>query len=111
MTATTTMYPGALVVCGPIDLAEDQVRQPAVVVEVLSRSTEDHDRGAKWVAYREIEALRHYVLIAQGRRRVEVYSREGDDWTLRILEPPAAVALPAIGAELSFAEIYEDSGV
>ena len=111
VTATTTMYPDALVVCGPIDLAEDQIRQPAVVVEVLSRSTEDHDRGAKWVAYREIEALRHYVLIAQGRRRVEVYSRAGGDWTLRILEPPAAVALPAIGAEVSFDEIYEDSGV
>ena len=111
VTATTTMYPDALVVCGPIDLAEDQIRQPAVVVEVLSRSTEDHDRGAKWVAYREIEALRHYVLIAQGRRRVEVYSRAGGDWTLRILEPPDAVTLPAIRAEVSFDEIYEDSGV
>ena len=105
VTATTTMYPDALVVCGPIDLAEDQIRQPAAVIEVLSRSTEDHDRGAKWVAYREIEAF------AQGRRRAEVYSREGNDWTLRILAPPAAVALPAIGAELGFDEIYEDSGV
>jgi len=40
------MYPDAIVVCGPIHLAEDQVRVPAVVVEVLSRSTEDYDRGA-----------------------------------------------------------------
>ena len=63
------------------------------------------------MAYREIEALRHYVLIAQGRRRVEVYSRAGGDWTLRILEPPDAVTLPAIRAEVSFDEIYEDSGV
>lgn len=105
------MYPDAVVVCGPIDLAEDQVRQPAVVVEVLSRSTEDHDRGAKWVSYREIEGLRHYVLIAQGSRRVEVYSRDGADWKLSILQPPEAIALPAIGIELGFEEIYEDSGV
>jgi len=105
------MYPDAVVVCGPIDLADDQIRQPAVVIEVLSRSTEDHDRGAKWVAYREIEALRDYVLIAQGRRRVEVYSRDGADWALRILEPPDAVALPAIGVELGFEEVYQDSGV
>ena len=111
VTATTTMYPDALVVCGPIDLAEDQIRQPAAVFEVLSRSTEDHDRGAKWVAYRELDALRHYVLIAQGRRRVEVYGRDGEDWTLRILEPPNVIGLPAIGAEVSFDEIYEDSGV
>ena len=39
MTATATMYPDAIVVCGPLDLA--------VVIEVLSRSTEDHDRSAK----------------------------------------------------------------
>jgi Uma2 family endonuclease len=109
--ASGTMYPDALVVCGPIDLAEDQVRQPAVVIEVLSRSTEDHDRGAKWVAYRGIEGLRHYVLIAQGQRRVEVYSRDGDDWRLRIVAPPEMVALPAVGLELGFDEIYEDSGV
>jgi Uma2 family endonuclease len=45
VTTTATIYPDAIVVCAPIDLAEDQVRAPAVVVEVLSRSTEDHDRG------------------------------------------------------------------
>ena len=52
------------------------MRAPSVVVEALSRSTEDHDRGAKWVAYRDLESLQHYVLIAQAERRVEVYSRE-----------------------------------
>ena len=110
VTATATMYPDAIVVCGPIDLAEDQVRAPAVVVEVLSRSTEDHDRGAKWVAYRDLESLQHYLLIAQDDRRVEVYSREAKQWSLQVLAPPDVVALPAIGAQLTFDEIYEDSG-
>jgi Uma2 family endonuclease len=99
------------VVCGPIDLAEDQVRAPAVVVEVLSRSTADHDRGAKWVAYRDLQALRHYVLVAQDARRVEIYSREAKRWSLQVLSPPEMIALPAIGAELMFDEIYEDSGI
>jgi Uma2 family endonuclease len=111
VTATATMYPDAIVVCGPIDLAEDQVRAPKVVVEVLSRSTEDHDRGAKWVAYRDLESLQHYLLIAQGERRVEVYSREAERWSLQVVTPPDLVLLPAIGAELTFDEIYEDSGV
>jgi Uma2 family endonuclease len=110
VTATATMYPDAIVVCGPIDLAEDQVRAPTVVVEVLSRSTEDHDRGAKWVAHRDLAALRHYVLVAQDVRQVEVYSREAKRWSLQVLAPPEAVALPAIGAELTFDDIYEDSG-
>jgi Uma2 family endonuclease len=109
-TAVATMYPDAVVVCGPIDLAEDQVRQPAVVIEVLSRSTEDYVRGAKWVACREIVGLRHYVLIAQAGRRVEVYSRDGGDWRLSIVQPPATISLPAVGIELGFDEIYEDSG-
>ena len=110
VTATATMCPDAAVVCGPIDLAEDQVRAPAVVVEALARSTEDHDRGAKWVAYRDLASLRHYVLVAQDERRVEVYSREARRWSLQVLAPPEAIALPAIGVALTFDEIYEDSG-
>jgi Uma2 family endonuclease len=104
------MYPDAIVVCGPIDLAEDQVRAPTVVVEVLSRSTEDHDRGVKWVASRDLESLQHYLLIAQDERRVEVYSREAKRWSLQVVAPPDVVVLPAIGAQLTFDEIYEDSG-
>jgi Uma2 family endonuclease len=105
------MYPDAIVVCGPIDLAEDQVRAPTVVVEVLSRSTEDHDRGAKWVAYRDLESLQHYLLVAQEARRVEVYSREAKRWSLQVLMPPEAVALSAVGVQLTSDEIYQDSGV
>ena len=107
--ATTTVYPDAIVVCGPIDLAEDQCA-PTVVVEVLLRSTEDHDRGVKWVAYRDLESLQHYVLIAQDARRVEVYSRDAKRWSLQVLAPPEPVALPAIGAELTFDEVYQDGG-
>jgi Uma2 family endonuclease len=110
-TAATSVYPDAVVTCAPVDPSDDHVREPVVAVEVLSRSTADYDRGAKWVAYREIPTLRHYVLVAQDRRRVEVFGREGDVWSLRIVEPPAAaVALPAIGVELALDEIYEDSG-
>jgi Uma2 family endonuclease len=82
-----------------------------VVVEVLSRSTEDHDRGAKWVAYRDLDSLQHYLLVAQDARRVDLYSREAKRWSLQVLAPPDAVVLRAIGAELTFDEIYEDSGV
>jgi Uma2 family endonuclease len=86
------------------------VRAPTVVVEVLSRSTEDDDRGAKWAAYRDVGSLRHYLLVAQDARRVEVYSREAKQWALHVFEPPAAIALPGIGAGLTFDEIYQDSG-
>jgi Uma2 family endonuclease len=104
------MYPDAVVVCGEIDFADDQARNPVAVFEVLSRSTESEDRGPKFVAYRSIGTLRHYVLIAQEARRAEVFSRSGDEWTFRIVEPPQALHLPDIGAELRLDDIYEDSG-
>jgi Uma2 family endonuclease len=82
-----------------------------VIIEVLSRSTGDRDRGAKWVGYRALPSLRHDVLIAQDRRRVEVYTRSEEGWTLRLFEPPTRpVALSAIKLELDLDQIYEDSG-
>jgi hypothetical protein len=51
------------------------------------------------------------VLVAQDRRRVELFTRTGETWNLMIIRPPRArVALPAIDAELTMDEIYEDSG-
>jgi hypothetical protein len=51
------------------------------------------------------------VLVTQDRRRVELFTRAGETWSLTIVRPPRArVALPAIGAESTLDEIYEDSG-
>jgi Uma2 family endonuclease len=110
VTDIASMYPDAVVVCGEIDFADDQARNPAAIFEALPRSTEGEDRGPKFVAYRSIGSLRHYVLTAQDARRAEVFSRSGDEWTFRIVEPPEALHLRDIGAELSLEDIYEDSG-
>jgi Uma2 family endonuclease len=104
-------YPDVVVTCVPMQPTDDRVREPVVVVEVLSRTTADRDRSAKWVGYQDVPSLQHYVLVAQDRRRVELFTRTGDTWNLMIIRPPRdRVALPAIGAELTLAEIYEDSG-
>jgi Uma2 family endonuclease len=104
-------YPDVMVLCSPLEPTADQVRDPAVVVEVLSRTTGDRDRGAKWIAYRELASLQHYVLINQSRRLVDVYSRDRAGWSLTLCAPPLqTVPLPAIGVELELDEIYADSG-
>jgi Uma2 family endonuclease len=103
--------PDVAVICTPIEPADDRIREPVAIVEVLSRSTGDRDRGAKWVGYRELPSLQHYVLIAQNQRRVEVYTRIADGWSLHLFEPPlATVALPVLGVTLALDEIYADSG-
>jgi Uma2 family endonuclease len=112
VTDVASHYAHVVVTCSPLQPTDDQIREPVVVVEVLSRTTADHDRSAKWVGYQDIPSLQHYVLIAQDRRRVELFSRAGDDWHLKTVRPPVRkVQLSALGVELSLDEIYEDSGV
>jgi Uma2 family endonuclease len=112
VTVVASHYPDVVVTCTPVQPGDDQIREPVVVVEVLSRTTADRDRSAKWVAYQDIPSLQHYVLVAQDRRRVELFTRTGDSWNLRIIRLPAhRVELAAIGVELTLDEIYEDSGV
>ena len=84
---------------------------PTIVVEVLSPTTESHDRIRKWREYQTIASLQHFVLVAQSERRIEVYTREGEGWQLAVVEPPDdTVALKAIGTRLSLETIYEGSG-
>jgi Uma2 family endonuclease len=111
VTETAVMYPDVLVICRPMAPDDDRVPDPTLVVEVLSPTTETHDRIRKWRQYQTITSLKHFVLIAQSERRVEVYTRECEGWQLAVVEPPEdTVALKAIGASLSLEAIYEGSG-
>ena len=111
VTATAVIYPDVVVTCQPLAPDDDRVPDPTVVVEVLSPTTERHDRIAKWRHCQRIGALERFVLVEQAERRVEVYSRTETGWALASIEPPEdAVVLQAIGARLSLEAIYEDSG-
>ena len=83
-TRSTYMYPDIAVVCGQPRIADDKndiLLNPAVIVEVLSPSTEGHDRGLKFHRYGQIESLKEYVLVSQDMPRVEVFRRrDNGDW-------------------------------
>jgi Uma2 family endonuclease len=104
-------YPDASVVCGaPMfsDESSDELRNPTVIIEVLSPSTEAYDRGDKFAHYQTIASLRDYVLVATSRARIEVYSREDDGaWTLRTYLAGASVVVPSIDVRLGVSEIYD----
>jgi Uma2 family endonuclease len=111
VTGNAVTYPDVLVPCRPLAPDDDRVPDPTVVVEVLTPTTETHDRIRKWRQYQTIASLQHFVLVAQSERRVEVYTRVHDGWQLALVEPPEkTIALGAIGASLSLGVIYEDSG-
>lgn len=101
-------YPDVSVVCGPkpVGLTIDA---PTVIVEVLSPSTERQDRGEKRDAYLRCESLQYYILVHSERVEVTLHSRAGAEWQITGFDETTDIlSLPAIGAELSLADIYEE---
>lgn len=109
--ADRATYPDLFVVCDEVERDPDDdhaVVNPTVIVEVLSDSTQDSDRGEKNAAYRRLKSLREYVLVSQRERRVEVYRREGRRWLLDEYRAGETVTLEALGITLAVDEIYID---
>lgn len=103
------VYPDATVICGGVQLHEksDAAVNPKVTVEVLSKSTEQHDRGDKWRDYQTIPSLTDYVLVSQRIPRIEHFRRDDDgSWTYRVAGPGGRIEL-STGTILAVDEIYE----
>jgi Uma2 family endonuclease len=105
-------YPDVTVVCGSVERdpeSKSTIVNPALIVEVLSDSTESYDREEKFAHYRRIPSLREYLLVSQHERRITHLSRNDDgSWTLRDVAGGAVVKLPSVGCELSLDEVYRD---
>ncbi len=104
-------YPDVMVVCGKIEFIlkrQDVLTNPVLIVEVLSESTRDYDRGAKFNFYKEIPALREYVMVDSECARVECYRRAaGDQWLFQMHDDLNAVArLESVECELPLRQIY-----
>ena len=88
--AERSTYADASIVCGAILTrgAKDKngtslgeaITNPSVVVEVLSRSTEEQDRNERFVLFQKLDSLEEYVLISQYERRIEVRRRVDRTW-------------------------------
>jgi Uma2 family endonuclease len=106
--AGDVMYPDVVVICGAVSERATWIETPVVVIEVLSPSTAERDRGSKRSAYQTIPSLRHYVLIDQNAPAVEVASRDDDgSWRSFLNEGlDARLRLDALGVELGLDEIF-----
>lgn len=106
-------YPDLTVVCGAPqfhDVKKDALINPVALFEVLSPSTEQYDRGNKFLRFRtEIDALTDFILIAQDKPLVEHFTRRSDGWLLVSYTNPDndTLRLPNINCYLSLAEIYD----
>lgn len=107
-------YPDLSVFCGPLMLVGGRPQtatNPSLLVEVLSDSTRDYDRGEKLDRYERIPSLADILLIEPGFVRVENQVRSGDAWarTFR-LDPLRRIELTGCRVAVPVAEIYEDLG-
>jgi Uma2 family endonuclease len=105
-------YPDAQVICGPVeyfetDTSRTTVLNPGVVIEVLSPSSAEYDRGEKLRAYLSVPSLKQYVLVESGTAYVEVLTRREDGWLRTDASGLEGVLkLASIGVELKLSEVY-----
>jgi Uma2 family endonuclease len=104
-------YPDIAVVCGPMQFADDQkdtLLNPTLLIEVLSTSTESHDRALKFECYTEIESLQEYALVSQYKPRVEIFRRyQANQWLfVKVSGLGSSCTFESVGATIPLTEIY-----
>lgn len=106
-------YPDMVVICGDVEYHDDQkdvILNPKVVLEVLSESTEEFDRGTKFMRYRSFNpTLTDYILISQTEPHVEHYIRlENGEWLLREYDGlDRSFQIDSIKCNISLNDLYE----
>lgn len=106
-------YPDLSATCGEpqfADASEDTLINPALVVEIVSPSTEAYDRGKKARMYRGMSSLQELLLIAQDRYDVELRRRQADGTWLLLdaVGLDASIELTSVSCTLPLGELYEN---
>jgi Uma2 family endonuclease len=81
------------------------LRNPVVVIEVLSPATEKRDRSWKFQSYKELPSVQGYVLVSSTYKAIEVYRHE-NDWRPYHYRSGDLVELTSIGVSFPFDAVY-----
>jgi Uma2 family endonuclease len=96
------------VTCTPYRRGEQLVRDPILIVEILSPGTERHDRRTKVPVYRTIESIGEILLIDSEGIYAEILRREGDHWITELVQGrDATLRLSSVDVRIAMAELYE----
>lgn len=106
-------YPDTSVICDRVELDPEDPKghtalNPRLLVEVLGPSTEGYDRGDKLAHYKRIESLHEVMLVAHDERRIDLWRRSGQRWTLLTFADGEQVELQSLACSLPVSEIYRD---
>jgi Uma2 family endonuclease len=100
-------YPDVMVACeeGADDAYYEE--NPCLIAEVASKTTQDRDRREKWVAYKEIGSLKHYLLLSQEDVVIEHRFRSDLGWSTQVLGPTDTLRLQCPKLDITVASIYD----
>jgi Uma2 family endonuclease len=109
---TLFTYPDISVVCGEIETRNNDdwnILNPIVLIEVLSPSTKNYDRGQKFKLYRDIPSLKEYILIDSESINIEAfYINEHGNWELvEFKSMEGILSMKSIQVSLELSAIYE----
>lgn len=113
---TLYAYPDFTIVCGKTettDIYTDNLTNPSVIIEVLSKSTEDYDRGSKFMLYRSIKPLKEYILIDSTAISIEHFEKQEDkSWRLNEFKQLSnSFVISTIVLTLQLKDVYEDVSI
>lgn len=108
---TLFTYPDISVFCGDfvhLDEPADSTIGPTVLIEILSPSTRNYDRGSKFKLYRDIPTLKDYILVDSDMIGVEAFRINGSGhWELEEYTQSAEMLkISSLDISISLAEIY-----
>jgi Uma2 family endonuclease len=106
-------YPDVTIICGKPEMVDnkmDTIKNPTVIIEVMSPSTEQNDRGAKFFNYMQIPSLKEYLLISSTNVfSLSAWKQADNSWKFTELKSLTdRLAITSIDHEISLQEIYEN---
>jgi Uma2 family endonuclease len=110
------IYPDILIYCSEAVLEDDKhdtLLNPTVVFEILSPSTHRNDLGHKLRHYQNIPSVKEYIMIDSRKRFAQAVRKEQNgEWkSENIIEKTSILQIQTLGFDLSFDEIYRNTGL
>lgn len=106
------VYPDVMIIAGEPEFTrekQDILTNPICVIEVLSESTKNYDRGEKFEFYRSVNSIKEYILVDQERIHIEQFTfKEKNNWELHDYNSLGdKFSLSSLGIELKISDLYK----
>lgn len=106
------VFPDSSVVCGEAVYNNEKqtiLKNPILLIEILSESSQNYDKGQKFEYYRSLPSFKEYMIIYQTMPKVQTWFKEAEDlWRIGNAEGlDAVIRLHSIGLEIALKDIYK----